>query len=76
MEGDLASEPRDTSAGACAASGLIELASLLPEKQGRSYRAAAERILLSLYENYGTWDNPDHEAILVEGTGISLPGRM
>ncbi|MBJ6360712.1 glycoside hydrolase family 88 protein [Paenibacillus sp. GCM10012307] len=75
VEGDLASEPRDTSAGACAASGLIELASLLPEKQGRAYRAAAERILLSLYENYGTWDNPEHEAILVQGTGHKPAGQ-
>jgi len=62
-------EPRDTSAASCAASGLLELADALPGIEGRPYRAAAERILLSLTQNYGTWDRPEHEAILVEGTG-------
>lgn len=62
-------EPRDTSAASCAASGLLELADALPGAEGRPYRDAAERILLSLTQNYGTWDRPEHEAILLEGTG-------
>jgi unsaturated chondroitin disaccharide hydrolase len=62
-------EPRDTSAASCAASGLLELAAALPGVQGSLYRDAAERILLSLTQNYATWDRPDHEAILLAATG-------
>ncbi|WP_211745605.1 glycoside hydrolase family 88 protein [Paenibacillus sp. Marseille-Q4541] len=61
--------PRDSSAGACAASGLLDLASLLEEKEGRYYLAAAKRILDSLYENYGTWNDSSHEGMLIQGTG-------
>ncbi|MNO24731.1 Unsaturated glucuronyl hydrolase [compost metagenome] len=61
--------PRDTSAGAIAASGLLELAGLLDEPIGRPYWAAAERILGSLAAKYATWDDPQHEAILLQGTG-------
>ncbi|TFE19892.1 glycoside hydrolase family 88 protein [Cohnella luojiensis] len=68
-------EPRDSSAGACAASGLIELSLLLSERTGRVYRAAAERILQSLYYNYGTWDDAGHEAILRHGTGNRPTGQ-
>lgn len=71
MEG----EERDTSAGAIAASGLLELAAALPGREGRLYREAAERILLSLTQNYGTWDNPAHEAILLGGTGHKPAGQ-
>ncbi|TBL68212.1 glycoside hydrolase family 88 protein [Paenibacillus thalictri] len=73
--GDLASEERDTSAAACAASGLLEIAAALPEAEGRLYRDAAERMLLSLTQHYGTWDRPEHEAILVEGTGHKPAGQ-
>ncbi|QYR24019.1 glycoside hydrolase family 88 protein [Paenibacillus sp. sptzw28] len=62
-------EPRDSSAAAIAASGLIEIAAAVPSGEARLYAGAAERILLSLTENYGTWDKPEHEAILVGGTG-------
>ncbi|WP_196427029.1 glycoside hydrolase family 88 protein [Paenibacillus woosongensis] len=75
VETGLEGEPRDSSAGACAASGLLELADLLREPEGRCYRMAAERILGSLYENYGTWDLPTHEAILLQGTGHKPAGQ-
>ncbi|MDF2923722.1 MAG: glycosyl hydrolase family 88 [Paenibacillaceae bacterium] len=67
-------EPRDTSAASCAASGLLELADALPGAQGRPYREAAERILLSLTRNYGTWNKAEHEAILLSGTGNKPAG--
>lgn len=67
-------EPRDTSAAACAASGLLELAAALPAVQGRPYREAAERIMLSLTRSYATWDRPEHEAILLSGTGHKPAG--
>jgi unsaturated chondroitin disaccharide hydrolase len=65
----LEGEPRDTSAGAIAASGLLELAELVPEAEKRAYLKAAHQILQSLTENYITWGNPEHEAILIQGTG-------
>ncbi|MDD9267301.1 glycoside hydrolase family 88 protein [Paenibacillus sp. MAHUQ-63] len=68
-------EPRDTSAATCAASGLIELAEFLPGIEGAVYRQAAERILLSLTQNYGTWEQPEHQAILREGTGNKPAGQ-
>ncbi|MFX3636246.1 MAG: glycoside hydrolase family 88 protein [Candidatus Pristimantibacillus sp.] len=72
---ELDNEPRDTSAGACAASGLLDLASLLPAKEGSVYRRAAERILMSLHDNYATWDQPNHEAILIHATGHLPAGQ-
>lgn len=61
--------PRDTSAATCAASGMLELAELLSPLEGAVYRRGAENILLSLSKHYATWDQPDHEAILIAGTG-------
>lgn len=71
---DLENEPRDTSAGACAASGMLELAALLPSLEGRVYQRAAKRILMSLHLNYATWDMPEHEAILLHATGHKPAG--
>ncbi|WP_420319362.1 glycoside hydrolase family 88 protein [Gorillibacterium massiliense] len=74
-DAELAGEPRDTSAGAIAASGLLELATSLPESEGRCYRSAAERIICGLDEIYGTWNLPNHEAILLHGTGHKPAGQ-
>jgi unsaturated chondroitin disaccharide hydrolase len=71
----LGNEPRDTSAASCAASGLIELAAFLPSNEGAVYRRAAERMLLSLTQKYSTWDRPEHQAILLEGTGNKPAGQ-
>ncbi|MGO4497645.1 glycoside hydrolase family 88 protein [Paenibacillus sp. 2RAB27] len=60
--------PRDSSAAAIAASGLLELASLLPEADGREYQRLAEIILRSLYENY-TAHEADEEGLLLHATG-------
>ncbi|OCT12193.1 hypothetical protein A8709_30580 [Paenibacillus pectinilyticus] len=60
--------PRDSSAAAIAASGLLELASLLSEEDGKAYKQSAESILRSLYENYGAW-NEDEEGLLLHATG-------
>lgn len=66
---DMKDEPRDTSAASCAASGLLEIADALPKLQGEPYRQAAQRILLSLTQHYGTWERSEHEAILTGATG-------
>jgi len=65
----LDNEPRDSSAAAIAASGLLELAGLVPPSEQRIYATAANKMLFSLSENYATWNSPEHEAILVQGTG-------
>lgn len=59
---------RDSSAGACAACGLLLLGELLPEAERASYRRAGERILKSLYENYGSFDDPEQEGLILRGT--------
>ncbi|WP_211745699.1 glycoside hydrolase family 88 protein [Paenibacillus sp. Marseille-Q4541] len=66
---DPINEPRDTSAASCAASGLIEIAHLLPPEEGRIYQQAAEKIIKSLTEHYATLDEPDYQGLLREGTG-------
>ncbi|MBD0380892.1 glycoside hydrolase family 88 protein [Paenibacillus sedimenti] len=60
---------RDSSAASIAASALLELAGLVPAGEKGLYGGAAEKILRSLTENYATWDQPEHEAILLHGTG-------
>ncbi|ANE48510.1 glycosyl hydrolase [Paenibacillus swuensis] len=61
--------PRDSSASAIAASGLLEIADAVGEGERGLYLKKAEHIVASLTENYGTWDDPSHEAILTQGTG-------
>lgn len=65
----LENEPRDSSAAAIAASGLLEIADMVPSNEKRLYEDAATNILTSLTENYGTWDQPEDQGILVAGTG-------
>ena len=66
---NLDNEPRDTSAAACAASGLLEIAALLPQEEGRMYKNAAKKIIISLTQNYSTYDEPYYEGMLLQGTG-------
>ncbi|MGG4046695.1 glycoside hydrolase family 88 protein [Paenibacillus favisporus] len=68
-------KPRDTSAGACAACGLIEMSRLVPEAEARLYLRSAERIVRSLHEHYGTWDMPGEEGLILSGTS-NLPGGV
>lgn len=70
----LEGEPKDTSAGACAASGLLEIASLVGGAEARLYRDGAERILTSLTEHYASF-GPEREYILREGTGHKPAGQ-
>ncbi|WP_028550145.1 glycoside hydrolase family 88 protein [Paenibacillus sp. UNC451MF] len=60
--------PRDSSAAAIAASGLLLLADSLPAEEGRLYETSAKRILKSMVDHYAIWDTSD-EAILPHGTG-------
>lgn len=61
-------QPRDTSAAACAASGMLEIAACLSEVEGLIYKKSAEKILFSLAENYSTFDKPEDEGLLTCAT--------
>jgi len=69
-------EPRDSSAAAITASGLIELGEHVPQNEKHIYLNAAKKILNALSENYSTWDQPDHQAILIKGTGHRPKGNF
>jgi unsaturated chondroitin disaccharide hydrolase len=64
--------PRDSSAGAIAASGLLELARLLPVGEGEPYLQAALSLLRALHEYCATCADPQHQALLLHATG-NLP---
>lgn len=66
---DKENEPRDTSAAAIAASGLLELAKLTPPHIGDVYLQAARRILASLSTRYTAFGDSGHEGILYGATG-------
>lgn len=57
---------KDTSAGACAASGLMLLSTLVSEYEKDVYEKAAHRIIKALYVNHGAWDE-DEEALIKNG---------
>jgi len=63
-----ASTPRDSSAGACAASGLLELARLAPAPDAGLFQATAIALLRALDSQCGAWD-ADEEGLLRMGTG-------
>jgi unsaturated chondroitin disaccharide hydrolase len=69
-------EPRDSSAAAIASSGLLEIADLVHRNEQRIYRNNALRILQSLSDNYATWNNPNHQGMLLEGTGHKPKGNF
>ena len=61
--------PRDTSAAACAACGLLELAEHIGGAEGDTYKEKAYLILRSLTDNYSNLDNDTDQALLFGGTG-------
>ncbi|PWW00972.1 unsaturated chondroitin disaccharide hydrolase [Paenibacillus cellulosilyticus] len=66
---------RDSSAGACGASALLLLSRLVADEERSLYAQAGERILRSLYENYGAWDREDEEGLITHGTSHYPEGR-
>ncbi len=57
----------DSTAGACAACGLIELAKLLPENEGGMYMNAAVNMLRAMDERFANY-NPANDHLLDFGT--------
>lgn len=67
----------DSTAGVCAACGLIEIAKAVPENEKQTYLETAMKILMATVENFCNWDD-DEESILQMGTeaynrGINKP---
>ena len=64
----------DSTAGMCAACGLIELAKNLPEDEGGYYANAAINLLRALSEKFGDF-NPDTDVMISHGTvRYPIPG--
>jgi unsaturated chondroitin disaccharide hydrolase len=67
---NIPNEPKDTSAGAIAASGLFELSMLVPDAASRTrYREAAEAILASLCSPGYLAEGSTSRGILLHGVG-------
>lgn len=66
---------RDTSAGACAACGLLLLAEQAAPSEASFYREAGERMLHSLYAHYGSWDDDGEEGLILHGTSHYPEGK-
>jgi unsaturated chondroitin disaccharide hydrolase len=60
---------KDSSAGACAASALLELAELVPAAEAPAYRRWGRELLASLNAHCGAWDRREEEGLLLHGTG-------
>ena len=57
----------DTTAGACAACGLLELAEHVPVLEKKLYTTAAVKCLKALTEKFCDWD-PEHDGVLSHGS--------
>lgn len=66
---------RDSSAGACAASGLLLLADKVGELEAGVYREAGVSMLESLYRNYGAWHDSGEEGLIRHGTSHYPEGK-
>jgi unsaturated chondroitin disaccharide hydrolase len=69
-------EPRDTAAASCAASGLLEIAALVPQTEAGIYEHAAKCILNSLTEHYGTWDIRSIKVFCGKAQAIGPQGKI
>ncbi|CAM4330728.1 glycoside hydrolase family 88 protein [Paenibacillus tarimensis] len=58
---------RDSSAGACAACGMLLLSEQVSGSEAPLYTYGAAEILHSLYVNYGAWDS-EEEGLVLHGT--------
>ncbi|WP_159881766.1 glycoside hydrolase family 88 protein [Paenibacillus puerhi] len=66
---------RDSSAGACAACGLLLLSKQVGGQEATLYRQAGERILHSLYTRYGAWEDEREEGLVTHGTSHFPEGK-
>ncbi|MGM7723201.1 glycoside hydrolase family 88 protein [Metabacillus sp. Hm71] len=66
---------RDSSAGAIAACGLLLLANQVAPTEAEIYENAGVKILKSLYENYGDFENPNQDGLILSGTSHYPEGK-
>jgi unsaturated chondroitin disaccharide hydrolase len=66
--------PKDSSAAAIAASGLLLIAEKVKKTESPIYQQAGERIVESLYKNYGDWEG-DEEGLILHGTSHFPEGK-
>lgn len=59
---------RDTSAGACAACGLLVLSELVSQEEKGAYEQPARKMIKAMYEQYGTWSKDEEQGLLLGGT--------
>ena len=64
MEGD---EPRDSSAAAIAACGILEMSKYLPAEEAKAYTALAEAVAESLAADYAVKDGGQSDGLLLHG---------
>ncbi|KKI89317.1 glycosyl hydrolase [Bacillus sp. SA1-12] len=66
---------RDSSAGAIAACGFLLLSKQVDPTEADIYENAGVKILKSLYENYGDWENPNQDGLILSGTSHYPEGK-
>ncbi len=65
---DGSDEPRDSSAAAIAACGMLEMAKYLPEEKAGYYRDMARRLMFALWEHCAVKDAAVSNGLLLHGT--------
>lgn len=60
-------EPRDSSAAAIAACGMLEMSKYLPKDEAEYYTSQAKKISASLWENYAVKDSKVSNGLLLHG---------
>jgi unsaturated chondroitin disaccharide hydrolase len=73
---DAATAPRDSSAGAIAAAGLLQLSRAPALGDGDRYRQAGADLLRALYERCFSGDDPRQDGILLHATGELPLGKF
>lgn len=67
MFGEGSKEPRDSSAGAIAACGMLEMAKYLPEEKAAYYIGVARRLMKALYDTCAAKNGLESDGLLLHG---------
>ncbi len=64
---DGSAEPRDSSAAAIGACGLLEMAKLVPDQKGKKYREYARQLMKALWEHCAAKNSDESDGLLLHG---------